>query len=293
MNNFIVDIGNAFTKAIFEEVRLDFPSTVCVGMNGFKYGGRKFAVGLGGQYTIEYSKADRDNDVELVIGAVDKLAGDRNTVIVDKLVIGLPVDQWLKNKERLQKKFAELSPIVYYKGEVEKSLFYNEVEVQPECIGVYYGVKDFEPIRPTIVIDVGGLTTDIACVSPDGTITKPRTLNYGSLKLLNLIGKEIESAYPEFGNISMTTVSDFVENDKIRFKGESHSMDFAYQPTIELIGELYSILTLEYSEELVYYDILMLDKVGLYYEAFSQKLPHIIHTTDSFANAEGFKVLSE
>lgn len=293
MNNFIADIGNAYLKAIFEGKRITFPSTVCLGVNGYKYKGEKFAVGLGGQYSIEYSKADRDNDVELIIGAVDRFIGDRDRLIVDKIVIGLPVSQWIKNKEKLENKFRDLSPIVYYKGNEEKSIFFNDVEVQPECIGVYYGLNNFDTQRPTIIIDVGGLTTDIVCISPDGTITKPRTVNYGSLKLLNLIGKEIEMEYPDFGNLSITTVSDFVEKNKIRFKGKEYEMDFAYKPTIPTISELYSILSLEYAEELAYYDVVMLDKVGLYYEAFSQKLPHIIHTTNSFANAEGFKVLSE
>lgn len=293
MNNFIADIGNAYLKAIFEGKRITFPSTVCLGVNGYKYKGEKFAVGLGGQYLVEYSKADRENDVQLIIGAVDKFMGDRDRLLFDKIVIGLPVSQWLKNKERLEMKFRNLSPIVYTKGDEEKSIFFNDVEVQPECIGVYYGLKDFDAQRPTIVIDVGGLTTDIVCISPDGTITKPRTVNYGSLRLLNLIGKEIEMSYHEFGNLSMTTISDFVENNKIRFKGKEYEMEFAYKSTIPTIAELYSILTLEYAEELAYYDIIMLDKVGLYYEAFSQKLPHIIHVTNSFANAEGFQVLSE
>ena len=293
MNNFIADIGNAYVKAIFEGKKISFPSTVCVGVNGYKYNGESFAVGLGGQYLIEYSKVDRDNDVELIIGAVDKFIGDKDMLLVDKIVVGLPVSQWIKNKEKLEDKFRNLSPIVYYKDEQEKSIFFNDVEVQPECIGVYYGVEDFNPQRPTIIIDVGGLTTDIVCISPDGTITKPRTVNYGSLRLLNLIGKEIEMEYPDFGNLSITTVSDFVENNKIRFKGEEYNMDFVYKSTLPTISELYSILSLEYAEELAYYEILMLDRVGLYYEAFSQRLPHIIHTTNSFANAEGFKVLSE
>lgn len=293
MNNFIADIGNAYTKAIFENTRISFPSTVCLGVNGYEYKGEKFAVGLGGQYSVEYSKADRDNDVELIIGAVDKFMKDRDRIIVDKLVIGLPVSQWIKNKERLEDKFNKLSPIVYKKDGIEKSIFFNYAEVQPECIGVYYGVEEFNPQRPTIIIDVGGLTTDIVCISPDGTITKPRTVNYGSLRLLNLIGKEIEMEYPEFGNLSITTVSDFVENNKIRFKGKEYEMEFAYKTTLPTVSELYSILTLEYAEELAYYDILMLDKVGIFYEAFSQKLPHIFYTNDSFANAEGFKALSE
>lgn len=290
---FVIDIGNAYIKAIYEGEKISIPSTIGKSIDDISYNGKDFTVGKNANYIINYSKVNRNTTEELIVGSVLKFMEDRDIISVNKLVVGLPVAQWIKDKYELKEKLEKVNPMTFvYKG-TRKVFRYDAVEVQPEGIGIFYGCNDITNLNQSLIIDIGGLTTDIVCIDVDGTITKPKTINVGSLKVLNTICSEIELQYPEFGNLGIKTVTQFVKNGKIRYKGEDKDITFAYKPIQKIFDELYSILTLEYSEELVQSDLYVLDCLGFFAQTFKKKLPHLVHIEDSFANAEGFLYLSE
>lgn len=289
----VIDIGNAFIKAIYENQRITFPSTIGTSIDNINYDDKEFTVGKNENYLINYSKADRSTTEEFIVGTALKFMKDIDIISVDKLVVGLPVAQWMKDKDDLAEKLEKRSPMTFeYKG-LTKVFRYNSVEVQPECIGVFYGSQDIDNLNQSLIIDIGGLTTDIICMDTDGTITKPKTIGIGSLKVLNSIRSDIELKYPEFGNLGLKTVTKFVKDGAIKYKGEYKDISFAYKNTTKLLDELYSILSLEYSEELIKSDLYVLDCLGFFANSYKKKLPHLVHIDDSFANAEGFKYLSE
>lgn len=289
----VIDIGNAYIKAIYKMKKVTIPSTIGKSIDDISYNDKNFTVGKNTNYIINYSKTNRDTTEELIVGTVLKFMEDEDIVSVRKLVVGLPVAQWMKSKNELKERLEKANPMTFvYKG-IRKVFRYNSVEVQPEGIGIFYGCDDVTNLNQSLIIDIGGLTTDIVCIDTDGTITKPKTINIGSLKVLNTICSEIELEYPEFGNLGIKTVTQFVKNERIRYKGKDIDISFAYKSINKIFNELYSILALEYSEELIYSDLYVLDCLGFFAQNFKKKLPHLNHIEDSFANAEGFMILSE
>jgi len=158
-------------------------------------GGKEYLVGKG-FFEQERFKFQKENFLKLLYFAIAKVT-DLNNI---KLVIGIPAGQYSSKKDELINliRVNGLQTIeIYENGEkIKKEIAIQEVMVVPEGYGIKTMniIDQLEKGKDTLVIDIGGITTDIAEFNFEMSFQGGESLNKGLSNLFLTGRNSIENA---------------------------------------------------------------------------------------------------
>lgn len=186
-----VDIGNITTVAVSGKNEIIIESRVGDYTEFDKLSGAKTIELLNETYVIEKGefenksiKHEKDNYLHLLTYAVGNVVKKNNVLI--NLVVGIPAQQYnTPAKESLEKKLKANKVLVCKIDGKKRILQIGNIMIVPEGYGVKAigGFKECRKNAETIVLDIGGGTSDLAFFSPEGKFIKGDTIDVGLLFL--------------------------------------------------------------------------------------------------------------
>lgn len=303
MNNtktyFICDVGNAYIKAIYNGNHVTFPSRLgtCLYLNTnqdiLHTNGASYSIG-NGIYNIKTEKVNRDDTINYILASVAK-ASNIQSVSVDYLVVALPLGQYSKHSDKLKSILEKVKCHSFSFNNIPITFEYSNVIILPEAIASYYyiidTVKDIAS-NDTLIIDVGGGTTDIVSIDINGVANNPKTINLGSIKLLQHIATYLEESFDGVGVVRAEKVQDYLKNGFI-YNGQVQNLDDSLIYAQDDIRYVIQQLNTYYSTHLKTANVVVIDKLGLLYNTLKNEYPDnkFIHIEDSFSNALGMEVI--
>lgn len=210
MNNFSVcgvDIGNITSifsgdiqskSELIIESRLERYSIINeLGDNEiFEIEGEKWIVNQG-NFKNEHLKFKKDNFLNLLYYGMAKTCIHSKV----KLVLGIPAGQYNEYNKELKKFIKEnnFKKVILGVGNMKttRQIYIEDVIIRPES----YGIKNLRTINEcikgvkTLIVDIGGGTTDIAIFDERMKFVGGETLDIGLLELYNSIRKYISIKY--------------------------------------------------------------------------------------------------
>jgi plasmid segregation protein ParM len=246
-----------------------------------------------GNLEIESRKFDKENFLPLLLGAICK-STDADAI---DLALGLPIIQF-KNKDTRAELINMLQgnsyKVVY--NNIGSTKFIRSVQVFPEGISGYLYLKNQGLLndvgyRDSILIDVGGKTTDIALIK-NNKATLPTSVNVGTIDIYYSIAKALRERYYD-AKIDVEKIQDYLDKG-FYYKGEKQDITFAINTTKVLFKQIYDELKINYSIETEAV-VVMGGGAKILGSAFKKNIPGIIIMEnidrDIFSNAKGYKML--
>ena len=246
-----------------------------------------------GNFEIEARKFDKENYIPLMIAAICKSTSEE---IID-LAIGLPIIQF-------KDKFVRIELINMLQGKTFNITWNNipmtkmirSVQVFPEGVAGFLYLKQSGQLnqvgtRDSIIIDIGGKTTDIALIK-DNKATIPTSVNIGTIDIYYAIAKALREKYYD-AKIDVEKIQDYLDKG-FYYKGELQDISFAINTTKVLFKQIYDELKINYSIETDAV-VVMGGGAKILGSIFKKNIKGIIVMNnidrDVFANAKGYKML--
>lgn len=200
-----VDNGYTYTKA---STGVIFPSIVSKteeemdineGKLEVELNGQKYMVGdsakLGDYtFTVDLNKTNHENTMICILTAL--AMSMKNSIEEFRVITGLPVGLYAKQKEGLKKKLIHRDYLKIKLNGIQKYLKISMADVFPQSAAIFYSVRANG--ESVLVIDIGGLTIDVClfeCIGGKYKLTKYRTYPQGTLKLYSKIIKKVNTEY--------------------------------------------------------------------------------------------------
>lgn len=287
-----LDVGNITTIATSDDMEIVVESRIKEFKNInelseddiFEFEGKKYVVGQG-SFENNYIKYEKENFLQLLYYSIAKVAKEDKV----KLVIGIPAGQYNEGKETLRNFILENNfrkiTLGIGKNSETRNILIEDVLVCPESYGLKAigAMKDCKKNIETLVVGIGGGTTDIAEFDQNGNFKDGESIEIGLLDLYRDTRKVIKDTYK-------TKVS--LEDAKAYFDGDKDLMDgdVEYKKPL-LLNNMKAILN-----ELrgLYPNIgqlnLVLSGGGAIkgFSLFSKIYPQTIPVTDIKADSRGF-----
>lgn len=147
-----------------------------------------------GSFEPNLNKIKKDNLIPLLLTGLSRLAINKQSCF--NLVVGLPINlykDWRTNlKEKILEHEVTQLTMEYQNIRQEKTIIINNCTVYPECVGAYYSIPN--KFNSVIIVDIGGLTTDIAYIKK-GSLIDASTVVVGTINILSKIQEYINSKY--------------------------------------------------------------------------------------------------
>lgn len=196
-----IDIGNITTVASCGKNKIVFESRLGEMTEYDDFGKAKTIELLNETYVIEKGefenreiKHEKDNYLHLLTYAIGNVV-KRNNVLIN-LVVGIPASQFnTPAKESLEKKLKANKVLICKIDGKKRILQIGEIFIVPEGYGVKAigGFKECRKNAETIVVDIGGGTTDLAFFSPEGKFLRGDTIDIGLLYLYEKTAENLKS----------------------------------------------------------------------------------------------------
>lgn len=196
-----VDIGNITTVAVSGKNSIVFESRLGEMTEYDVLGKAKTIELLNETYVVEKGefenkevKHEKDNYLHLLTYAIGNVV-KRNNVLIN-LVVGIPASQFnTPAKSSLEKKLKANKVLVCKIDGKRRILQIGDIFIVPEGYGVKAigGFKECRKNAETIVVDIGGGTTDLAFFSPEGKFIKGETIDVGLLYLYEKTAENLKS----------------------------------------------------------------------------------------------------
>lgn len=196
-----VDIGNITTVAVSGKNSIVFESRLGEMTEYDVLGKAKTIELLNETYVVEKGefenkevKHEKDNYLHLLTYAIGNVV-KRNNVLIN-LVVGIPASQFnTPAKSSLEKKLKANKVLVCKIDGKRRILQIGDIFIVPEGYGVKAigGFKECRKNAETIVVDIGGGTTDLAFFSPDGKFVKGETIDVGLLYLYEKTAENLKN----------------------------------------------------------------------------------------------------
>lgn len=194
-----LDLGNLTTTCIAENKAITFESRLkeFQDINNFsdkdvlEIDNKKFIMEEG-YFENNLIKHDKENFINLVYYAIGKVT-DENAV---KLVIGIPAGQYNYEKENLKNAILkENCKSIKINGEL-KVITIEDVFVVPEGYGIKIeALQDLNNKNKTLIIDIGGGTTDIAEFDENNKFIGGKSIKTGLLDMYKDVVDILDSRY--------------------------------------------------------------------------------------------------
>ena len=196
-----IDIGNITTVASCGKNKIVFESRLGEMTEYDDFSKAKTIELLNETYVIEKGefenreiKHEKDNYLHLLTYAIGNVV-KRNNVLIN-LVVGIPASQFnTPAKESLEKKLKANKVLICKIDGKKRILQIGEIFIVPEGYGVKAigGFKECRKNAETIVVDIGGGTTDLAFFSPEGKFLRGDTIDIGLLYLYEKTAENLKS----------------------------------------------------------------------------------------------------
>lgn len=302
MSNFSVagaDIGNitsifsgditGTTSELIIESRIEKYSNVKeLGENEiFEIDGEKWVVNQG-LFKNEHLKFEKDNFLQLLYYGLAKTC-EHDRV---KLVIGIPAGQFNEYHKQLKQFITDNNfkkiQIGVDEDQITRNILIEEVIVRPES----YGIKNLKVINQcekgvrTLIVDIGGGSTDVAIFDESMKFIDGESLDIGLLDLYKKVRRYISTKYCKIsledtkkvfdGDMKMFNITDY------KFK-EEYLDDFMEEVINEFKGA--------FPDASACNIILAGGGERFGYKYFKQKYPQTIAVSDVQVNAKAFYML--
>lgn len=188
------DIGNitsifeSETQTLLIESRIqEYFDNDLVEQDVFEYQGEQYITNAG-EFENAVVKYEKENFFKLLSYGICTTASQR----LINLSLNIPAGQYEKHKEELKNRVMQHRELcIKVNGEVKKVTI-NDVLVVPEGYGVYKTVPPTQLVQGayTLVVDIGGGTTDLALFDHRGKFLEGRSIGRG---LLAMYGQVLES----------------------------------------------------------------------------------------------------
>jgi len=196
-----VDVGYSHTKTCSAKGTDIFISTIEEGVLeinrkaiNIEYNEKEYTVGeKSGNFSTDLSKINDPIFRICLFTAIARQLDDDDLIVDINLVTGLPAEYFKEQKQDLIDSLKGTSETLIYK-EIPRKITISDCIVFPQSAGVFVlNPKDFEG-ENNIIIDIGGLTVDVAFFQ-DYVLTKTGTYELGMLKLYDKVVQAIKAVH--------------------------------------------------------------------------------------------------
>lgn len=290
-----IDIGNLTTVVSCNDSEIIFESRVEEATELTKLGGldnllvyanEEYLVGKG-FFEKNRFKFRKDNFLKLLYFGISKIT-DSDII---KLVAGIPAGQYASRKDELKKFIEENNSksieIIKDGEKIRRSIYIEEVYIVPESYGIKaLDIVDNLPKKDTLIIDVGGGTTDFAKFDIDMKFMGGGSINNGLSDLYSDVRIFMEDAL-EY-NIPLEEVKDYLDMKK-EFEADKSIIENGINKFYKKwLNEISNYYVLE-SHNL----ILAGGGASKLYNHFKKEYPEVLIVSDIKANAVGFKAIGQ
>lgn len=284
-----IDVGNITTIGVSESTSIITESRLSKWNELIDLGERdviefeseKYVVGLG-EFENNLVKHEKDNFLALVYYTLAKIT-DADKV---NLVIGIPAGQYDDRKDELKEFIKENNYRKIVVNGQTRQIYINNVLVVPESYGLKANgvMSQCEKGLGTLVIDIGGGTTDIAEFDEAFNFTDGDSIKYGLLDLYRNTRKVLDSK-PYNLKVSLEDAKKYFDGDKdLLSKDVSYKKDLMLETIRKIVNELRGLYPNLSNTNI----ILTGGGAEKIYPTFKNLYPHTIPVTDIKANAKGF-----
>lgn len=284
-----IDVGNITTIGVSESTSIITESRLIKWNELIDLGERdviefeseKYVVGLG-EFENNLVKHEKDNFLALVYYTLAKIT-DADKV---NLVIGIPAGQYDDRKDELKEFIKENNYRKIVVNGQTRQIYINNVLVVPESYGLKANgvMSQCEKGLGTLVIDIGGGTTDIAEFDESFNFTDGDSIKYGLLDLYRNTRKVLDSK-PYNLKVSLEDAKKYFDGDKdLLSKDVSYKKDLMLETIRKIVNELRGLYPNLSNTNI----ILTGGGAEKIYPTFKNLYPHTIPVTDIKANAKGF-----
>lgn len=194
-----LDLGNLTTTCIGENKKITFESRLkefqdidnFSDKDVFEIDNKKFVIEEG-YFENNLIKHEKENFINLVYYSIGKVT-DENSV---KLVIGIPAGQYNYEKENLRNTILKQNCKSIKINGVLKVITIEDVFVVPEGYGIKIeALQELNNKNKTLIIDIGGGTTDIAEFDENNKFIGGKSVKIGLLDMYKNIVDILDSKY--------------------------------------------------------------------------------------------------
>ena len=277
-----IDLGNYSVKT---SERISFCSKVTeqeqfYDTNKMNINGEVLYVG-DGKFDTGWNKAEKDNTLTLLYTAISRSTDDR----INKVVLGLPIKQYKKNKDKLKEYIKENRCARVNK----RDIVIQDVEVVPESAAIYYNLpyehyEEFVKNQLTIVC-IGGRTTEI-CQYKNDKIIGFDSYKLGMLNVYQDIVSYINNKYTK--DFELEEGEDVLENGLL-LDGEYIDMSFIKPILKRHFIDVYKDIQLKFNIDKGY---IYLTGGGskIFEKAFRNRSSNVVKSNDPiYDNVMGYK----
>ncbi len=286
-----IDLGNFSVKT---SEKFSFISKIKEGVsfnekNNFILDGTNYSIG-DGEFSTDWNKSRKENLIPMLFYSIAKCS----TEDINQVVIGLPIQQYKAEKEAL-KSYIEGNRVkeIVVDG-IKRNILISDIEIAPEGAAAYYNlsvdIKNKIGKRHLLIIDVGGLTTDI-CLFKDRSIMDVKTVPVGMLNIYQEIVDHINSKFVQ--NFKLEDGED-VLRDGLFINGEYKDVSFIKPILIKNFNSIWKEVQLKFNTSTGYV-LLTGGGSNVLRQAFKNRLGNNLLVSDNslFDNALGFKKVGE
>lgn len=180
-----------------------------------EYDNQKFVIGEG-EFETELNKSTKENFLPLLYAGIILSSND----VFNQVVCGLPINQYKKNRETLEKLVSENKMKTIKVNGVNKEIVLSDFKVYPEGIGAYYSLGTSEDV---IIVDIGGRTTDIAYICRKKHQLSS-TVAVGTLNIYKEIADKLNSDYSL--NLNLQMVDRITERGNLKIDNKEIDLRF-------------------------------------------------------------------
>lgn len=227
---FGIDVGYSHTKVTTEKGNDVFRSTVKEGIIDLNTKstvivseGTSYTIGERGRITVSENKIEDENFELLLLTAILRNVDEKLTDINVKLVTGLPIAYYPKQKDALMEFLLNKSVTIGYKGK-DRHIHIKDCLIFPQSAGMaLISPESFSGDKTNLVIDIGGLTVDVSYYE-GRRMVKYDSYQLGMIKFYAKIASAINADL----NISVSDqdVEKFIEQGYVTLDEERVEFDF-------------------------------------------------------------------
>ena len=287
-----LDLGNLTTTCIGEEKEITFESRLkefqdidnFSDKDIFEIDNKKFIMEEG-YFENNLIKHDKDNFLNLVYYSIGKVTNESSV----KLVIGIPAGQYNYEKENLKNVIIKNNcKSIKINGEI-KTITIEDVFVVPEGYGIKIeALQDLNNKNKTLIIDIGGGTTDIAEFDENNKFVGGRSIKTGLLDMYKNVVDIIDSRYKL--NISLEDARKYFDGELvIRNEKFEEEKEYKKEALINLIRILINDIRGAYKNISQYNIILSGGGAKIAKPTFTKTYSQTRAIEDIKANAKGFR----
>lgn len=254
--------------------------------NKIIYEGKEFQIGEG-EFSTDWNKSEKESTLPFLFTALARSSNEN----FFQVVLGLPIQQYKANKEKLKKYIEEnRGKTIIYKG-VKREIIISDVIIAPEGAAAYYNLsleqKSKIGNKPLIIIDIGGRSSD-ACLFENGKITKVWTIPTGMLNVYQDIINYINTTYTEEFKLEDGEV---ILKEGLFLRGKQQDIEFIKPILQKHFNSIYKDIQLNFNTSKGY--VLLTGGGSITFQkAFKNRLDNLLISDDPlFDNARGFKKL--